>query len=594
MSVCSRFLLILTVLATAYALLVLGLLFPCLGLTLLVVALGLGAKSRQAALWAMGTARWANEQELRGLIDASTGVIIGRAHCPPPSKLTGVKALFNPRLRASAACSIFLSALRRKANPGLVRLPDAVHTAVFAPTGVGKGVSFVIPFLLTCRDSCVVIDFKGELVRETAAKRRAFGHRVIVLDPFRIAVRQPDTFNPLDWIDKDSPLSIDEARDLADAIVVRTGQEKEPHWNDSAATWISAMIIATIFYGEPGDRSLQTVRRLLTDPHHMEGAVKLLCASEACDGLVSRIGKQLTHFKDKELASVITTVNRHMRFLDTPAIFENSKSSSFDPSELRQGRMTIYLVLPPDHLRAQSGLLRLWIDSMFRAVVKGGLQEQNKVHFVLDEAASLGHLESIDDAVDKFRGYGIRLFFFYQSLGQLRKCFPDGQDQTLLSNVTQIFFGTNDPPTAEYVSTRLGEFTTTVTSGGEGSGGSQQHQEASASSTSSSWNSSNNWNQVGRKLLKPEEVLGLSARTAITFTPGVPPICTTVVRYFEEPRLGLQPTWWERTRSAAASLLLALLLFICSAVMAISLTAAKTTRPPSPGRGVGWSTGDGR
>jgi hypothetical protein len=29
------------------------------------------------------------------------------------------------------------------------------------------------------------------------------------------------------------------------------------------------------------------------------------------------------------------------------------------------------------------------------------LQEKNKVHFILDEAASLGHMECLDDAIDK-------------------------------------------------------------------------------------------------------------------------------------------------------------------------------------------------
>ena len=106
--------------------------------------------------------------------------------------------------------------------------------------------------------------------------------------------------------------------------------------------------------------------------------------------------------------------------------------------------MTVYLILPPEHQRAQSPLLRMWIGSLLRAVVRGGLQEKNKVHFVLDEAATLGHMEALDDAVDKYRGYGVRLQFYFQSVSQLRKCFPDGQDQTLLSNVSQVFFGTND------------------------------------------------------------------------------------------------------------------------------------------------------
>ncbi len=40
-----------------------------------------------------------------------------------------------------------------------------------------------------------------------------------------------------------------------------------------------------------------------------------------------------------------------------------------------------------------------------------------------------------------------------------------------------------------------------------------------------------------RKLLKPEEVLALNPRVAITFTPGYRPILTRTVRWFEEPGL---------------------------------------------------------
>jgi type IV secretory pathway TraG/TraD family ATPase VirD4 len=64
-----------------------------------------------------------------------------------------------------------------------VRLTKAVHVAVIAPTGCGKGTSFVIPHLLTCPDSMVVIDFKGENAKITAKHRREkFGHRTVILD----------------------------------------------------------------------------------------------------------------------------------------------------------------------------------------------------------------------------------------------------------------------------------------------------------------------------------------------------------------------------------------------------------------------------
>lgn len=326
---------------------------------------------------AHGTARWATARDLQraGMLNASEGIILGRMESRAPSFVAGVKGLLNPRIPAGDACSAFLRSFRRKPRTDLVRLSKAVHTAVFAPTGIGKGVSIVIPHLLTSPDAMVVVDFKGELIRATAEhRRRAFGHRIVALDPFRVTTPHPDSFNALDWIDKEVITSIDECRDLAEALVLRTGQEKEPHWQDSAEVWIASFIALVVVLGEPDDRSLQTVRSLLTNPQKMETAIKLMCASDAWDGMLSRLGNQLMHFKDKELGSVLTTTNRMLRFLDTPAIAECTKSSSFDPAELNGGKITVYLILPPEHMRAQSALLRMWIGSLMRAVVKGGLR----------------------------------------------------------------------------------------------------------------------------------------------------------------------------------------------------------------------------
>jgi type IV secretion system protein VirD4 len=176
----------------------------------------------------------------------------------------------------------------------------------------------------------------------------------------------------------------------------------------------------------------------------------------------------------------------------------------------------------------------------------------SNVSFVLDEAASLGRMDALDDAVDKYRGYGVRLQFYFQSVSQLKKCFCDGQEQTLLSNVSQVFFGVNDMPTAEYVSNRLGESTIVVTSGGTSTGESRQVNKDQGSITKSK-NTNDNWAQMGRKLLKPEEVLALDKRIAITFTPEVPPIWTTLIRYYEES-FGGGSGWWRRFKAAVGML----------------------------------------
>ena len=159
---------------------------------------------------------------------------------------------------------------------------------------------------------------------------------------------------------------------------IRSGDEKDPHWADSAELWISAIIAAVTQFGEAGNRSLQTVRTLLTDPVKMEAVIKMMSTSEAANGMIARLGNQLTYYKDKELASVLTTTNRFLRFLDTLAIAESTKASTFDPKELRNGKMTIYLVLPPEHMRTQSPLLRMWISALLRAVVRAACKKRTR------------------------------------------------------------------------------------------------------------------------------------------------------------------------------------------------------------------------
>jgi type IV secretion system protein VirD4 len=570
----SRFLLIVAVVFAALSALLCGLAFWPYS-AVFGVGLGIAAAVRMKAkqFTTLGSARFSDENDLRetGMIGGSSGLILGRV--PVSRDWPGaLRSLFGWRIAASEACERFMDQFKRKPSK-LVRASGAVHTAVFAPSGVGKGVSCIIPFLMDCDESCVVIDFKGENALLTAEHRRKrFGHQVVLLDPFQVVTNHPDSFNPLDMISAENPLSIDECRAVATSLVVRQPDEKEPHWNDSAETWIGGMLATVVRYGEhDGMRSLQTVRDLLSNPERIELAIKLMQESDAWEGMLARFGGQLSNFVDREKSSTLSTVSRHLRFLDTPAIAASTKESTFDPSMLRSGKMTIYLILPPEHMRAQSALLRMWIGSFLRAVVRGGLSRRGQVHFVLDEAASLGNLEVIDDAVDKYRGYGVRLQFYYQSPGQLKKCFPNGQDQTLLSNTTQVFFGVNDTATAELVSTRLGEYTAIVESGGKSQGDSWSHSSGAQpqSNYSQSYNTNSSWQQQSRKLLKLEEVIALPPRVAITFAPGVAPVWTVLLRYYEEPWLGQRATrlnraWLAcRTLAGAAAVLTASIFVLC-------------------------------
>jgi type IV secretion system protein VirD4 len=198
----------------------------------------------------------------------------------------------------------------------------------------------------------------------------------------------------------------------------------------------------------------------------------------------------------------------------------------------------------------------------------------SKVHFILDEAASLKHLECIDDAIQLGRGYGICCHICLQSKGQIKLIVGEGQEQTLLSNTTQIVFGTNDHETAVWESDLLGEKTITVESWGTNKGtnhGYSAGRDRSVNSGSSGGSSQNTAQQV-RRLLKPEEIRALSPRTALIFTPGLRPFATTLIRYYEEPNLFKPPSFVRRFWSAFTILFRSALLCAVSLVIAAVLT----------------------
>lgn len=501
--------------------------------------------------WLMGTARFADWQSLAwaGYLGSSKGVLVGSM--PAPGIRESARQVFRlPRKLSFTACLLFFAAMRKR--PIAVRVNPDPHLLCCAPTGAGKGINFVIPYLLEeSRDSCVVVDPKRENAQRCARTRRRMGQTVIHLDPFGA---NHDCFNPLDMIDTKSPTWLDDVRSLAAALVVRSGQEHEPHWNDSAELVIAA-VIAFVCTEEPVERDLQFVAQILSNPAALSKVQLALLASKA--PLLARFGGQLSHLDSKERNSVLTTANRHLAFLSSEPLLKNLTRTTFDWRKLRE-RMTVFLTVPLEYLESHRGLLRLWIASFLRIVAKGGLNERQPVSFVLDEAAALGKLDPIKNALTQLRGYGLRMQVYVQSVAQLEEMFPQ-QSQTALGNFsTQIFFGLNDYQTAEAVLKRIGQTTYQKwdASGGESTSRSYDHE--GKQSTSRSWN--DNWlaSEVTRELIKPEEILNRAPQQAFVFTKNAPPLDIWLTPYFSRQFKKLKPLgFFASLRMTAQALVLA-------------------------------------
>src|SRR5579863_8098255 len=128
-----RCVLIVTVFLLVYLALLLAYLVPYAGIGLVLVLLWRACKKTHRST-AHGTARWASASDIPHMLEGN-GLMVGHL-CGRATKLAGAKALFNARLPARLACRQFLIAFQRKQAKQFVRLTQAVHTAVFAPTGV--------------------------------------------------------------------------------------------------------------------------------------------------------------------------------------------------------------------------------------------------------------------------------------------------------------------------------------------------------------------------------------------------------------------------------------------------------------------------
>jgi type IV secretion system protein VirD4 len=417
-----------------------------------------------------------------------------------------------------------------------LRLCNLMALAMFAPSGAGKTTSLIAPLLFDWSGPCVVLDVKGELAPLVAEYRyHAFGHYQAILDPFGVHDIRSDTHNFLPGLNPQSGNFIPDLKAIAEAVVIRpqSHQGDGKHFDDSAELWSVALLADCILHQPPANRHVQTLRDTMADPGALVAAIGRLI--QVNDPIIRRFGQQMLSYRDRELGSVITTLNRHWNWADQHAVAHFTRQSSFDPNRLvHPGDIDIYMTIPPQYLRSQAPLLRLLITDLLRTVVRAGLDDHRSVLFVLDECAALGPLPILLDALTQYRGFGAKFVLAYQAMSQATVQFPEGVHQTVLANCDQIYFAARDYSTAEAVSNLLGAASVTTYSS-QASGGWSESTGIREITKGRSGGYSESASEHSRPLLYPDEVMRLGDRQAILFAQNVRPVLFDLCRHYEDP-----------------------------------------------------------
>lgn len=274
---------------------------------------------------------------------------------------------------------------------------------------------------------------------------------------------------------------------------MRTGQEKDPHCDESARNFIEGVILHVATdsrYG--GRRNLLTVRDLLRtalkkepaglagedeEPLHLlekemlQSAAQFSknVATEDLGGALEGAARDFYEKGDTERAGVLSTVRRHTKFLDYTAMRRVLAGHDFDLADLKRDRagVSVYLCLPASRMGVCNRWLRIFINQLLDAMEREKTAPAAPVLVCLDEFPVLGHMRHLEDAAGQIASFGVKLWTVLQDWGQGKTLYEE-RWETFAGNAGILqFFGNNDLETPEYVSRRLGKTRIEVARQGE-------------------------------------------------------------------------------------------------------------------------------
>ena len=349
----------------------------------------------------------------------------------------------------------------------------------------GKTSTILEPNLYLYPGPVLALDPKGELSK-SARLRRALGHNVYILDPFGQSGETSACFNALAELNPRSRTIVDDVASITQALIVDDGDSRSRHWNDSARTLLMGIILLTLTFPE-NERNLVTVRQLLclTYPvlRHAVNLKKQAAANNAPDeeffdenkaavqlllrtmtnaasrsGILASIGNRFLSTPQSERGSIFSTAAAQTDFLDSLPLRQISQRSDFQLSSLRGDRpTTILLCLPVGRMASHFRWLRMIVQMACTVLERMGAYPRDRapILFMMEEFATLGHMEIMERAAAYFPGFGVKLWAILQDTTQLQRYYHNSWE-TFLGNAGLIqCFANGDQATLNYIAHRL-------------------------------------------------------------------------------------------------------------------------------------------
>lgn len=395
------------------------------------------------------------------------------------------------------------------------------HILLFAPTGSGKGVGFVIPNLLFWKDSVIVHDIKLENYQFTSGwRRKELQQKVFLWNP-----ADPDgishCYNPMDWISKKPGQMVDDVQKICNFLL-----PEQEFWQNEARSLLAGIMLYLVADENKPATLGEVVRTLRNDDVVYNLAVILDTMGKKIHPVSYMNIASYLQKPDKERGSVTSTANSSLELWANPLIDTTTATSDFNLHKFKTEAHTLYVGLTPDNISRLKPLMGMFYQqaaSFFTAKMPQP-HEKYGVLMLMDEFPTLGKMEQFLAGIAYFRGYKVRLFLIIQDTEQLKGIYEESGMNSFLSNSTyRITFAANNMETANLISQLLGNKTAEQISYNK-----PKYLDLNPGSRSL------HVSHTQRALLLPQEVIQMPREEQIILIESQPPIRSAKIKYYDD------------------------------------------------------------
>lgn len=410
-----------------------------------------------------------------------------------------------------------------------------LNVLVVGGSGAGKTRFFAKPNVMQAATSLVVLDPKGEILRDTGGLLRAEGYDIKVLD--LINPHLSHGYNAFAYLQDDKDV-LKLVTNLIRNTTPKGSNTNDPFWERSETALLEALVLYLLYEAPPEERNFPMVMEMIA-------AAEVREEDEAyqspLDELFERLAmrepehlavKQYNIFKlaaGKTAKSILIGLGVRLEKFNLPTIASMSVVDELDLSVMGTKKTALFAVIPDNDSSFNFivGMLytQLFQSLMYEADYRHGGRLPVHVHFVMDEFANVALPTEFDKLLSTMRSREISVSIILQNLAQLKALYKDEWESIVGNCDLFLYLGGNEQSTHKYVSELLGKETLDTNTYGLSRGRNGSY--------------SINYQQTGRELLTPDEVRLLDNRYAILFIRGERPVLDEKYDVLRHPNVSL-------------------------------------------------------